>query len=327
MKPTRFLILTILFVSILFHANVSAQDYTEWHLPEGAKARLGKGAITGDIQYSPDRSLLAVPSSIGVWIYDADTHQEINLLVGHAAPVSAVAFSSDGDTLVSGSQDGTIQASNPHTGELKASPRGHERGRINSIAFLPQSRIFASGCSDKTVRLWSATTGNYITTLMGHTGPVASVAFSRDGLMLASGGGHEDNTIRLWKAEDNFRIAVPSLIGHEYGVTSVAFSPDGQLLVSGSMDDTIRLWDPHTGEYKATLTEHTNDVTSVAFAPNGQIFASVGDGKAIDLWDHTQDNSEIHSLDMVGPSLLSHSAQIAKYSPAAVKVPQFTYGM
>ena len=185
MKPKCCLILTILFVSMLFHANVSAQDYTQWNLPEGAKARLGKGTITGDIQYSPDSSLLAVPSSIGVWIYDADTYQEINLLVGHAAPVSAVAFSSDGDTLVSGSQDGTIQSWNPHTGELKASPRGHDRGGINSIAFLPQSRMFASGSSDKTVRLWSATTGNYITTLMGHTDAVTSVAFSPDGLMLA----------------------------------------------------------------------------------------------------------------------------------------------
>ena len=93
MKLTRFLILTILFASILFHANVSAQDYTQWNLPEGAKARLGKGTITGDIQYSPDGSLLAVPSSIGVWLYNAQTHEEINLLVGHTAQISVIAFS------------------------------------------------------------------------------------------------------------------------------------------------------------------------------------------------------------------------------------------
>ena len=57
MKLTRALILTMFFLSILFHANVSAQDYTQWNLPEGATARLGKGTITGDIQYSPDGKL------------------------------------------------------------------------------------------------------------------------------------------------------------------------------------------------------------------------------------------------------------------------------
>ena len=99
MKSKCLLILTILFVSMLFQANVSAQDYTQWHLPEGAKARLGKGTITGDIHYSPDGSLLAVPSSVGIWVYDAETHQEINLLVGHTDQISAIAFSPDDRTV------------------------------------------------------------------------------------------------------------------------------------------------------------------------------------------------------------------------------------
>ena len=148
MKSKCFLILTILFVSMLVHANVSAQDYTQWGLPEGAKARLGKGTITGNIQYSPDGSLLAVASSIGVWLYDAETHQEINLLAGHTAQVSVVAFSPDGNTLASGSRDGTIRLWNPHTGEHIASARGHTRG-VTSIAFSPQLDRLASGSADK----------------------------------------------------------------------------------------------------------------------------------------------------------------------------------
>ena len=125
MKLTRLLILTILFVSMLFHANVSAQDYTQCNLPEGTKARLGKGTITGDIQYSPDGSLLAVPSTVGIWVYDAETHQEINLLVGHTDLISAVAFSPEikadvnADGIVN-IQDLVLVAS--HFGETGLSP-------------------------------------------------------------------------------------------------------------------------------------------------------------------------------------------------------------
>ena len=50
---------------------MNSPDYTKWHLPEGAKLRLGKGYIN-EIAYSPDSSRLAVASSIGIWIYDAE---------------------------------------------------------------------------------------------------------------------------------------------------------------------------------------------------------------------------------------------------------------
>ena len=62
MKLTRFSILAIFLVSTVSLPNAFAQDYTQWHLPEGMKARLGKGTITGNVQYSPDGALLAVGS-------------------------------------------------------------------------------------------------------------------------------------------------------------------------------------------------------------------------------------------------------------------------
>ena len=75
-------IVTPFILFILFTLNASAQDYTQWHLPEGAKARLGKGAIH-EIQYSPDGTRLAVASSIGIWLYDTTTYQEVALLTEH----------------------------------------------------------------------------------------------------------------------------------------------------------------------------------------------------------------------------------------------------
>ena len=67
-----YILLTILLLSTLFLTNTFAQDYTQLSLPEGAKARIGKGVIT-DIQISPDNTRLAIASSIGVWFYDVST--------------------------------------------------------------------------------------------------------------------------------------------------------------------------------------------------------------------------------------------------------------
>lgn len=67
MKRKRLSVLAMFFLSTVFLQNTFAQDYTQWHLPEGAKARLGRGTITGNVQYSPDGALLAVggPSVFG----------------------------------------------------------------------------------------------------------------------------------------------------------------------------------------------------------------------------------------------------------------------
>ena len=67
--------LTLILFSTVLLSNTFAQDYTQWELPEGATARLGKGGIN-EIQYSPDNRFLAVASTIGIWIYDTVTLQE-----------------------------------------------------------------------------------------------------------------------------------------------------------------------------------------------------------------------------------------------------------
>ena len=73
--------------------NVNAQQ----QLPFGAKARLGinKGVIS-NTAFSPDRTQIAVASSVGIWVYDTATGAETALPPATPFDVSAIAFSPDG---------------------------------------------------------------------------------------------------------------------------------------------------------------------------------------------------------------------------------------
>ncbi|MDE0684047.1 MAG: hypothetical protein OXI63_14105, partial [Candidatus Poribacteria bacterium] len=89
MKTTLFWILVALLAVFTIVPNTFAQDYITLGLPEGAKARLGKGRIN-EIKYSPNGTRLAVVSIIGIWVYDAQTGEELELITGHTDAVNGV---------------------------------------------------------------------------------------------------------------------------------------------------------------------------------------------------------------------------------------------
>ncbi|KAF7133640.1 hypothetical protein CNMCM5793_004948 [Aspergillus hiratsukae] len=92
------------------------------------------------------------------------------------------------------------------------------------------------------------------------------------------------------KVEESWSPDLQTLEGHSGWVQSVAFSADGRLLASGSNDETIKLWDPSTGDpstgaLKHTLEGHSDWVQSVAFLADGRLLASGSGDKTIKLWD------------------------------------------
>jgi WD40 repeat protein len=141
--------------------------------------------------------------------------------------------------------------------------------------------------------LWDVATGQQQRTLQGDADYVDSVAFSPDGLYLASGG--KDDTVRLWEIATGQILwshqGPPFERPYFGGVISVAFSPDGRTVASSwiyrnnSMEGMVRLLDAASGKLLWSKSGGRLIDFSVTFSPDGRVLASAGASHAIKLWD------------------------------------------
>jgi WD40 repeat protein len=237
---------------------------------------------------------------------------QIRIDLQPGAPAKAAAKDHHGDPLPQGATHrlGTVRFRCPAT----------------SVAYSPDGKLLAVGCSDNQIRLLDAATGQEVRRLSGHqvrtytapqdpknptgflvdsmgAGNVTTLAFSPDGKTLASGGW--DDMIRLWDVGTGKEVR--KFVAHPGMVARVVFSPDGKSLASrGGVDGVLRLWDPETGaeKWKVEGVSRVNPwrfyrEAALAFAPDGKtivastrkglVFHDVATGKETAQWPGYRD--------------------------------------
>ena len=162
---------------------------------------------------------------------------EAHSLQGHSSDINAIAYSPDGNYIISGSEDKTIRVWNATTSQCVAGPLlGYTCGVI-CIAYSPDGAQIVTGGRDCTIRIWNATTGQCVAgPLQGHTYPVTSVAYSPNGSHVVSSS--TDMTIKVWNVTTSQWVEIQR---YTSCMMSVAYSPDGTHIVSGGRDHTIRI--------------------------------------------------------------------------------------
>ncbi|HAT14234.1 MAG TPA: serine/threonine protein kinase [Microcoleaceae bacterium UBA11344] len=113
-----------------------------------------------------------------------------------------------------------------------------------------------------------------------HSDAVGAVAFSPDGLMLASGS--KDKTIQIWDLATGKSIR--TFEGDSSTIWSVAFDSNGTRLATGTGFWRVMLWDLKTGQSMSSL-DHAASVWSVAISHDGQLIASGSGDKTTKIWD------------------------------------------
>jgi WD40 repeat protein len=262
---------------------------------EAALTPLGKEGIgTGE----SEMIIASCSEDQTIKLWQVSKGQCIANIHGYTNWVKAVAFSPDGQKIASGHKDRTLRIWDANTGKCDRELREHAGGII-ATAFHPDRDLVVSGSEDATIKIWNSSNGKRLSTLRGHKDEVWSLQFSPDGRILASAS--NDRTIKLWDLDS--RECLFTLEGHDNRVATVAFSPFAQgsrrefppnppyqgglggILASGSEDNTIKLWNPLTGECIATWQAHSLRVSSIAFSPDGKLLASASLDRTLKIWD------------------------------------------
>ncbi|MEM8945532.1 MAG: protein kinase [Planctomycetota bacterium] len=253
-------------------------------------------------QFSPDgQSVATAGYDRRVLMWSPETAQPIDIgrrlnretdppapfveLAQHDGPIRTLAFSPDGQQLVSGGQDNVLRVWDFRSGVESEVIRGHA-SHVRDCAFSPDGKKLLSGGRDQLIKLWQPSAyGEALVLGAGKAGTqgdaVLAARFSRDGQRIVTAS--RDRTATLWDAQRRTPLQVFAE-GHDFLASSAIFFADGARLATGAGDGTVRVWDVASGTEVLQL-EGTGRTAALTISPNGRWIATGSAGTEALVWN------------------------------------------
>jgi WD40 repeat protein len=267
----------------------SPAEQSEWRLWDVDSGKLLRTVgATGRmlcVTISPGGTSLACGIDQEVRLFDLAGDGEGRVVARHDATVTSIAFTPDGEAIVSGSHDQTVKRTNLATRKVEWRAPGYFE-QVNSVALSDDGSLLVTGSSDHrfargklqagekhigpgAVRLWDARTSRMLRRLGEPAEQVMAVALSADARQVAAGGAIAGGGfVNVWDTATG-KLAW-STKDPTKEVLAVDFSTDGRWLAAGAADGLAWIYDARTGSLARSLGEHKGGVTSLAFSRDGE---------------------------------------------------------
>lgn len=228
----------------------------------------GRSTVSVIATHSAKR-LVALAGTAGgkpaILIQNLENGQLLLTLTGHEGVIRSVAFSADGNRLVSGSDDQTVRLwdlTNPQQPELKKFMG--QGAAITAVAISPDlTQVFSAGADNK-ARVWNVADGMPGKDFAGHAGRILSAGYLAANQPFTIS---VDRTVRFWNPADgqairSFEVVSPPV--------SAVLTADGKRVVVASEDKLIRLYDLASGQLVQTCTGHQSPPLSLQVSGDGK---------------------------------------------------------
>ncbi|MGC4002304.1 MAG: hypothetical protein QM811_03825 [Pirellulales bacterium] len=238
-------------------------------------------ASTTAIAASPWAPIVAIAGQKQVVIYQTDTLECLGVLPFPEGVPYVLRLSPNGSVLLAGGgrggQSGFVALYDVKTGK-RIAKIGDELDAVLAADINAAHTRVALGGPQRLVRIYS-TEGELLHEIKKHTDWIYSLAFSPDGVLLAST--DRSGGVFVWESET---ARILELRGHTGGVTDVAWRDDSNILATAGDDGNVKLWEMNDGNAIKTWAAHPGGVTSVAFSHTGTLLSG-GKDKTIKTWD------------------------------------------
>ncbi|RPJ27126.1 MAG: hypothetical protein EHM33_09130 [Chloroflexi bacterium] len=190
------------------------------------------------LEFSDDGTRLAVGDEYGlIRIWDTTSWEETASLSGHRLRILDMAFSTDGNRLVSVALDDRLIQWEINAGMDPVSV-STPVSAVTSVVFAPGDQIICTGGNDFKINLWKATDLNLLRTITISSRVVDMVMIPTSTMLVVGGA---DRQVTLLDIEGNTETR--RLSGIRYPLSSVAASPDGKVIAAGDINGGIIVWD------------------------------------------------------------------------------------